>query len=77
LMQTDEDMAEHARRYAKGNYHPVGTCHIGADDDAVVDSSLRVRGVFESDVPIVVQHTRMDSGHCEVSLLSTIAYADA
>ena len=30
--------------------------------------------VFESDVPIVVQHTRLDSRHAEVSLLSTTAY---
>ena len=33
--------------------------------------------VFESDVPIVVQHTRLDSRRAEVSLLSTIAYAEA
>ncbi len=45
LMSTDEDMAEHARRYAKSIYHPVGTCRMGSDDDAVVDPSLRVRGV--------------------------------
>ncbi len=31
--------------------------------------------VFESDEDIVVQHTRLDSRHAEVSLLSTIAYA--
>jgi hypothetical protein len=33
--------------------------------------------VFESDVPIIVQHTRLDSRHAEVSLLSTTAYAEA
>jgi len=33
--------------------------------------------LFESDVPIVVQHTRLDSRHAEVSLLSTTAYAEA
>jgi hypothetical protein len=33
--------------------------------------------VFESDEPIVVQHTRLDSRHAEVSLLSTTAYAEA
>jgi len=32
--------------------------------------------VFESDVPVILQHTRMDSRHAEVSLLSTIAYAE-
>ena len=31
--------------------------------------------VFEADVPIVVQHTRLDSRRAEVSLLSTMAYA--
>jgi len=28
-------------------------------------------------VPIIVQHTRLDSRHAEVSLLSTTAYAQA
>ena len=32
--------------------------------------------VFESDVPIVVQHTRMDSRHAEIARLSTIAYSE-
>ena len=45
LMQTDEQMGEHARRYAKSIYHPVGTCRMGTDDKAVVDPALRVRGV--------------------------------
>jgi hypothetical protein len=31
--------------------------------------------VMESDVPIVVQHTRLDSRQSENALLSTIAYA--
>ena len=31
--------------------------------------------VIESDVPIVVQHTRLDSCQAENALLSTIAYA--
>ncbi len=26
-------------------FHPVGTCRMGADDDAVLDDNLRVRGV--------------------------------
>jgi hypothetical protein len=33
--------------------------------------------VFESDVPIIVQHTRLDSRRAELALLSTIAYAEA
>jgi hypothetical protein len=30
--------------------------------------------VFESDVPIVVQHTRLDSRHPNIALLSTMAF---
>jgi hypothetical protein len=33
--------------------------------------------VFESNVPVVVQHTRLDSRRAEVSLLSTIAFPEA
>lgn len=32
--------------------------------------------VIESNVPIVVQHTRLDSRQAENALISTIAYAD-
>ena len=47
------------------------------DDPAPVPRDTDYSSVFESDVPIVVQHTRLDSRHAEVSLLSTIAYAEA
>ncbi len=32
--------------------------------------------VFESDVPIIVQHTRLDSRQAAAALLSTVAYAE-
>jgi hypothetical protein len=72
------------------NREPVGpyrvtvaarrTLHLRFDDlkePAVVPRDTDYSSVFESDVPIVVQHTRMDSRHAEVSLLSTTAYSDA
>ena len=33
------------RRKAETIYHPVGTCRMGSDAEAVVDGALRVRGV--------------------------------
>jgi hypothetical protein len=33
--------------------------------------------VIESDVPIVVQHTRLDSRRARNALITTIAYADS
>ncbi|MFD8554193.1 GMC family oxidoreductase [Streptomyces fradiae] len=43
----DEELSEYARKAAHTVYHPAGTCRMGAPDDelAVVDPSLRVRGV--------------------------------
>ena len=47
------------------------------DDPATIPRDTAYSSVFESDAPIVVQHTRLDSRHAEVSLLSTTAYAEA
>jgi hypothetical protein len=47
------------------------------DDPAPVPRDTEYASLFVSDVPIVVQHTRLDSRHAEVGLLSTIAYAEA
>jgi choline dehydrogenase-like flavoprotein len=43
----DEALAKHCRRLVKTNYHPSGTCRMGARGDplAALDARLRVRGV--------------------------------
>ena len=46
-------------------------------DPAPVPLDTDYSSVFESDVPIVVQHTRLDSRRAKISLLSTIAYSQA
>ena len=40
-----EDLFDYACRMAKTDHHPVGTCRMGNDEMAVVDSELRVRGM--------------------------------
>jgi hypothetical protein len=47
------------------------------EDPVPVPRDTDYASVFESDVPIVVQHTRLDSRHSEVSLMSTTAYSEA
>ena len=46
-VSTDDGLRTYSNRTVKTNYHPVGTARMGRDDDpmAVVDTSLRVRGI--------------------------------
>lgn len=47
-VQTDEEISEYARRVAHTVYHPAGTTKMGdvaADKMAVVDPTLKVRGI--------------------------------
>jgi choline dehydrogenase len=42
---TDADLLHFAREHGATIFHPSGTCRMGSDGEAVVDSRLRVRGV--------------------------------
>jgi len=42
---SDAQLIEFIRNTAETIYHPVGTCKMGADEMAVVDDRLRVRGI--------------------------------
>ena len=43
--RTDADLMAYIRQYACCDYHPVGTCKMGSDEQAVVDPALRLRGL--------------------------------
>ena len=44
-VQTDDELLDFCRRTGATVYHPIGTCKMGSDANAVVDERLRVRGV--------------------------------
>ncbi len=57
---------------------PRRTVHLRFNDlkdPEPVPRATEYSSVIESDVPIVVQHTRLDSRQAETALLSTVAYA--
>ncbi|AMK26539.1 GMC family oxidoreductase N-terminal domain-containing protein (plasmid) [Sphingobium sp. SJ10-10] len=43
--ETDDQWTDYIRSTVSLGYHAVGTCRMGADDQAVTDPALRVRGV--------------------------------
>ncbi|MFV0302155.1 MAG: GMC family oxidoreductase, partial [Paracoccus sp. (in: a-proteobacteria)] len=44
-VRTDADYVAYACRNAKTDHHPAGTCRMGSDGAAVVDTRLRFRGI--------------------------------
>ena len=58
---------------------PRRTLHLRFNDlqrPVRVPRDTDYSSVFSSEVPIVVQHTRLDSRHAQIALLSTMAFAD-
>jgi hypothetical protein len=53
------------------------TRHVRFDDlaDPMVPRDTDYASLFVSDVPIVVQHTRLDSRKAEIALMTTVAYS--
>jgi hypothetical protein len=89
LNATDRD-AHVAITVFFANREPVGpyrvtvsarrTLHLrfnDLDDPQPIPRDTDYASVFESDVAIIVQHTRLDSRRAEVSLMSSTAYAEA
>jgi choline dehydrogenase-like flavoprotein len=44
-VRTKDEIRAYIRQWSKTDYHPVGSCKMGDDDMAVVDTDLRVRGI--------------------------------
>ena len=44
-VKSDEQIADYVRQFGSTVFHPCSTCRMGEDDNAVVDSQLRLRGI--------------------------------
>lgn len=59
--------------------HAKRTLHLrfnNLTEPAKIPLGTPYSSVFNSDVPVVIQHTRLDSRQAENALLSTIAYSE-
>jgi choline dehydrogenase len=61
--QTDEALVAHLRALSQTLYHPAATCRMGSDPLAVVDPTLRVRGLEGLRVVDASVIPRLPSGH--------------
>ena len=88
IINTNEQDAHVQCRIYFSDQDPVGpyqimvwahrTSHVrfnDLQDPAPVPVGTDYASVFVSDLPIVIQHTRLDSRQAENALLSTIAYS--
>lgn len=68
-VQTDDDFERYLRSKSFRSYHPVATCKMGADGDAVVDPELAVRGVDGVRVADASVIPELISGHTNAPVI--------
>ena len=45
MVQSDDEILDYAARKGATVYHPVSSCRMGIDPEAVVDQELKVKGL--------------------------------
>lgn len=65
----DQDWLRFARENGQTIYHPIGTCRIGDDDKAVVDSSLKVKGLDGLRIADASVMPKMVSGNTQAAVM--------
>ena len=66
---SDDQLIEHIKKTLETVYHPVGTCKMGIDPKAVVDSSLSIHGIRSLRVVDASIMPKIISGNTNASVL--------
>ena len=66
-VQTNEEIASYIRKWCKNDYHPVGSCKMGNDPMAVVDTQLCVHGLQNLRVVDASIMPRLISGNTQAT----------
>jgi choline dehydrogenase-like flavoprotein len=69
-IQSDEEWLHFARENGQTIYHPIGTCRMGSDKEAVVDPSLRVCGLEGLRVVDASVFPAMVSGNTQAAVMA-------
>ena len=69
-VQTDGQIEAFVREKAETIYHPVGTCKMGQDGEAVVDNKLRVRGLEHIRIVDASVMPQINSGNTHATVLA-------
>jgi choline dehydrogenase-like flavoprotein len=70
VIQRDDEWLHFARENGQTIYHPIGTCRMGSDENAVVDPYLRVRGVAGLRVVDASVFPAMVSGNTQAAVMA-------
>src|SRR5690606_35689940 len=66
---SDEEVLEYIRATAATAYHPSCTCRMGADEGAVLDRELRVRGIDGLRVADASAFPRLPGGNTNLPVI--------